>query len=285
MTEKFECHPKQALRNYKNNVPKGIFFSCKKCGEQFYYTFAGKYKVCPNCGYGFRVTARERLKMLTNDFEEWDEDISTNDPLHFPGYREKLAKAQQHTKLKDAVLTGKARLEDKNVALGIMDPDFIMGSLGTATGEKITRLFERATDQKLPVVIFTASGGARMQEGIHSLMQMAKISQAVNDHRAAGLVFIAVIMDPTTGGVTASFASQADIILAEPKAMLAFAGRKVIEKTIHKKLPLDFQSSENVYRNGFVDAIVPREKQISTLQQLLTIFTSKGWKAGMNNDK
>ncbi|MDF7672799.1 acetyl-CoA carboxylase carboxyltransferase subunit beta [Lactobacillus sp. ESL0701] len=283
MAAKFARHPKQALKDYEEKVPKGIFRYCQKCGAKFYFARAGKYHVCPNCGYGFRVTARQRLKMLTKQFTEWDTDLTTTDPLKFPGYQEKLTKAREQTKLQDAVLTGQAEIRGQQAALGIMDPAFIMGSLGTANGERITRLFEKATELSLPVIMFTASGGARMQEGIQSLMQMAKISQAVNDHRAAGLPYIVVIMDPTTGGVTASFASQADIILAEPKAMVAFAGRRVIEQTIHKKLPQGFQSAENAYQNGFVDAIVPRSQQVDKLGQLLTIFAGQKWR-GANGE-
>ncbi|UQS84222.1 acetyl-CoA carboxylase carboxyltransferase subunit beta [Bombilactobacillus thymidiniphilus] len=273
----FVRHPQKALATYHHNVPSGIFRYCNKCGAKFYFRRAGKFQLCPECGYGFRVTARQRLKMLTKDFQEWDADLVTQNPLDFPNYDEKLKKAQSKTKLQDAVLTGLADLDGQTAALGIMDPYFIMGSLGTANGERITRLFEKATAQKLPVVLFTASGGARMQEGIASLMQMAKISQAVNEHRQAGLLYIAVIMDPTTGGVTASFASQADIILAEPQALLGFAGQRVIEQTINKKLPADFQSVENVYQNGFIDAIVPRTEQVAKLGQLLTIFAAAGW--------
>lgn len=278
MSIKFVRHPDQALRNYKEKVPIGIFRCCPKCKVKFYFAKAGKYQVCPSCGYGFRVSAQDRLTMLTDDFIEWDTDLITKDPLNFPGYQEKLVKARAQTKINDAVLTGQAKIGKYDIALGIMDPQFIMGSLGTANGERITRLFERATAKKLPVVMFTASGGARMQEGIDSLMQMAKISQAVNDHRAARLPYITVIMDPTTGGVTASFASQADIIFAEPQAMLAFAGRRVIEQTINKKLPADFQTSEHAYEHGFIDAIVPRCEQVSKLQQLLAIFASHKWK-------
>ena len=283
MSIKFVRHPKQVLKDYREKVPTGIFRCCPKCRAKFYFTKAGKYQVCPNCGYGFRVNAWTRLNMLTNNFTEWDADLLTKDPLAFPGYKEKLTKARSQTKLNDAVLTGQAKIGGYYTALGIMDPYFIMGSLGTANGERITRLFERATTKSLPVLIFTASGGARMQEGIDSLMQMAKISQAVNDHRDAGLPYIAVIMDPTTGGVTASFASQADITLAEPKAILAFAGRRVIEQTINKSLPADFQTSEHAYERGFIDAIVPRCEQVSKLQQLLAIFAGHKWKGRRHN--
>ncbi|WEV43045.1 acetyl-CoA carboxylase carboxyltransferase subunit beta [Lactobacillus sp. ESL0684] len=277
MINKFTSHPTKALKAYQDQVPEGIYRSCKQCGSEFYAPQAGKYQTCPNCGYGFRVSAKERLKMLTDNFTEWDAEVVSSDPLDFPNYQTKLAQAQKKSQLQEAVLTGQAQFGDYQAGLGIMDPTFIMGSLGTATGEKITRLFEKATAKALPVIMFTASGGARMQEGIHSLMQMAKVSQAVNGHRDAGLAYIVVIMDPTTGGVTASFASQADIILAEPKAMIAFAGRRVIEQTIHKELPKDFQSAENAYQNGFVDAIVPRNEQVATLTQLLAIFASQKW--------
>lgn len=277
MAIKFSKHPYHALANYQENVPQGIFRICPQCKTKFYFRKLGKYRLCPNCGYGFRVTARTRLKMLTKEFSEWDETIATTDPLAFPQYQAKIKQMQTKTKLKDAVLTGQAKIGDYETALGIMDPDFIMGSLGSATGERITKMFERATAEKLPVIMLTASGGARMQEGITSLMQMAKISQAVNQHREAGLVYIVVMMDPTTGGVTASFASQGDVILAEPHALVGFAGRRVIEQTINKKLPPNFQSAENAFANGFIDAIVPRTEQKECLEQLLAIFAAKKW--------
>lgn len=282
MAIKFSKHPHHALENYQESVPKGIFRICPQCSAKFYFRKLGKYRVCPECGYGFRVSAKTRLKMLTKQFVEWDANIETSDPLNFPEYQDKVKKMQAETKLKDAVLTGQANIDGYETALGIMDPLFIMGSLGTATGERITRMFEQATAKKLPVVMFTASGGARMQEGIDSLMQMAKISQAINDHAQAGLVYIVVLMDPTTGGVTASFASQGDITLAEPHALVGFAGRRVIEQTINKKLPANFQSAENAMKNGFVDAIVPRNEQAKKLSQLLALFAAKRWEAHFN---
>ena len=187
----------------------------------------------------------------------------------FPGYQEKLKKARKVTGLKDSVLTGRAKIKGQECALGIMDPGFIMGSLGTVAGEKITRLFERATDQKLPVVLFTASGGARMQEGILSLMQMAKISNAVAAHKQAGLLYISVLTDPTTGGVTASFAMDGDIILAEPHALVIFAGRRVIEQTIHEQVSQSLQQAENVLKHGFIDRIVERQEEKQVLSWLL----------------
>jgi acetyl-CoA carboxylase carboxyl transferase subunit beta len=213
---------------------------------------------------------------LTATFTPWDEQLTTQDPLNFPGYAEKLARAQVVTQLNDSVLTGRAKIGTSFCALGIMDAYFMMGSMGTVTGEKITRLFERATQARLPVVLFTASGGARMQEGIHSLMQMTKISQAVAAHSAAGLLYVVVLTDPTTGGVTASFAMEGDIILAEPHVLVGFAGRRVIEQTINEQLPADFQRAEQVLQAGFIDRIVPREHLKGELAQLLQLHTSGG---------
>ena len=239
----------------------------------------GRYQACPSCQYGFRITARERLEWLVDDFTELDDQLQTKDPLDFPGYQAKLAKAQAKTKLNDSVLTGLAKIGQTSFALGIMDPQFIMGSLGTITGEKITRLFEEATRKNLAVVLFTASGGARMQEGIFSLMQMAKVSQAVKNHANAGLFYLTVLTDPTTGGVTASFAMQGDIILAEPHALVGFAGKRVIEQTIHQRVPEDIQAAETVLKEGFVDEIVPRFKKKETIAFLL----ATNQKGGLTN--
>lgn len=275
--KRFSSRSVSILKHYQAKVPNGIWMVCPHCGASFYFKRAGQYKVCPECGYGFRVTAHRRLRMLTKHFEAWDEDLETTDPTDFPDYERKIKKAQSVTHLKDGVLTGKAEIKGYPVAIGVMDPMFIMGSLGTANGERITRMFEKATAQHLPVVLLTASGGARMQEGIYSLMQMAKISQAVNQHADAGLAYVSVIMDPTTGGVTASFASQADVTLAEPKALLGFTGKRVIEQTINKQLPADFQSVENSFKRGFIDEIVAREDMADRIGQLLSIFGAKKW--------
>ena len=231
------------------------------------------YDQCPKCFYGFRIKARKRLTWLVDEFEELDQEIQTTDPLAFPTYTEKLQKAQTLTQLNDSVLTGKAKIATQTFFLGIMDPNFIMGSLGTVAGEKLTRLFERATKERRPVVVFTASGGARMQEGIYSLMQMAKISNAVARHAQAGLLYISVLTDPTTGGVTASFGMQGDLILAEPHATIGFAGKRVIEQTLKQKVPADLQSAETVLKNGFIDAIVKRSDQKQTLERLLRLHT------------
>lgn len=240
-----------------DRIPDGLFLACPYCGTQMYNKQLGDYRVCAKCGYGFRLQARERVALLTDNFEEMDADIEMTTP-DFPDYAEKLARAKSQTDLGESVLTGVANIEGEQVALGVMDSYFMMGSLGSMTGEKITRLFEYATAHQLPVVLFTASGGARMQEGINSLMQMAKVSAAVAAHQEAGLLYLVVLTDPTTGGVTASFAMQGDVTLAEPHALVGFAGARVIESTIHEKLPKDFQRVETLLENGFVDKIVPR---------------------------
>lgn len=240
-----------------DRIPDGLFLACPYCGTQMYNKQLGDYRVCAKCGYGFRLQARERVALLTDNFEEMDADIEMTTP-DFPGYAEKLARAKSQTDLGESVLTGVANIEGEQVALGVMDSYFMMGSLGSMTGEKITRLFEYAMAHQLPVVLFTASGGARMQEGINSLMQMAKVSAAVAAHQEAGLLYLVVLTDPTTGGVTASFAMQGDVTLAEPHALVGFAGARVIESTIHEKLPKDFQRVETLLENGFVDKIVPR---------------------------
>lgn len=261
----------KADKEAMDKVPEGLWQACPKCHQTVYHKELGKYKVCPQCGYGFRIGARERLSWLVdkNQFTEYDADLQTDDPLSFPGYRDKIAACQAKTNLNDSVLTGVAMIKKQRCALGIMDPQFIMGSVGRVTGEKITRLFERATREQLPVVLFTSSGGARMQEGIVSLMQMAKVSRAVKDHSDAGLFYLTVLCDPTTGGVTASYAMQGDIILAEPRSLVGFAGKRVIEQTMHQKVPADLQDAETVLKNGFIDAIVPRDKMRSAVAWLL----------------
>lgn len=250
-------------------MPSGLMQRCPNCGLEFFASRLDKYKTCPDCDYGFRLTARERLAWLCEESEEWFKDIQPSDPLHFPNYEAKVAAGKKKTGLNEAVWTGLAKIGGQETALAIMDPFFIMGSLGQMTGEKLTRLIEAATEKRLPVVVFTASGGARMQEGIYSLMQMAKVVNAVNRHKAAGLLYLVVLTDPTTGGVTASFASEGDITLAEAHAMVAFAGRRVIEQTIHEQLPKDAQRAETVLKHGFIDRIVLRQEEKETLAWLL----------------
>lgn len=254
-----------------DRVPDGLIKRCPKCGQEIFANKLDKYATCPNCCYGFRISAKHRIKWLVDDFDEWDAEIVPSDPLRFPNYDAKIQKAQKNSGLNESVLTGLARIKETKFALGIMDPTFIMGSLGQMTGEKLTRLFEKATEEKLPVILFTASGGARMQEGILSLMQMAKVSNAVAKHSQAGLLYIVVLTDPTTGGVTASFATQGDITLAESHAMVGFAGRRVIEQTIHEKIKPDLQDAENVLQHGFIDHIVKRQDEKELLHWLLQL--------------
>ncbi|MDN2452868.1 acetyl-CoA carboxylase, carboxyltransferase subunit beta [Lactobacillus sp. UCMA15818] len=257
-------------------VPSGLWIACPKCHQSLYHKDLGTYQVCPNCEYGFRITARERLAWLVDDFKELDADMKTTDPLNFPDYNKKLEKSRRNTGLNDSILTGIAKIQTEEFALGIMDPNFIMGSMGTVTGEKITHLFEDALKKRLPVILFTASGGARMQEGIFSLMQMAKISAAVRRHSNEGLLYITVLTDPTTGGVTASFAMQGDIILAEPRVLIGFAGKRVIEQTIHQKVPNNLQDAETVLERGFIDAIVQRRDLKQKLEWLLESHSKGG---------
>jgi acetyl-CoA carboxylase carboxyl transferase subunit beta len=264
----------------KPAVPDNMWAKCPNCKRTLYTKDMGAEKVCPYCSYSFRIGAWERMALTVDEksFEEWDNDLRTKDPLNFPDYLEKIAVMQKKTELNEAVLTGKAAIDGQVLGIGVMDANFIMGSMGTIVGEKITRLFERATEQRLPVVLFTASGGARMQEGIFSLMQMAKISGAVKRHSKAGLVYITVLTDPTTGGVTASFAMDGDVILAEPQSLIGFAGRRVIEQTIRQELPEDFQKAEFLLAHGFVDQIVPRHQLRETLSKLIRLHGMKGWK-------
>lgn len=230
--------------------------------------------VCP-CGHHFRMKARQRLPMLVdkNSFHELFRSRKSGNPLDFPGYSEKLETVQAVSGENEAVICGAAKIGGVSCCIFLMEPYFMMGSMGSVVGEKITTLFEFATAQHLPVVGFTVSGGARMQEGLLSLMQMAKTSAAIKRHSDAGLLYIAVLTDPTTGGVTASFAMEADIILAEPGATIGFAGARVIEQTTRKPLPKEFQTSEFVLEHGFIDAIVPRPNQKQMLSNLLQLHT------------
>lgn len=257
----------------KPEVPDELFSQCPGCKYTIYQKDLGSERICPHCGYTFRISAQERLALTIDmgTFLEMFKGIETQDPLKFPGYQKKLASMREKTGLDEAVVTGTALIKGEKVALGIMDSNFIMASMGTVVGEKITRLFEYATAEKLPVVLFTASGGARMQEGIMSLMQMAKISAAVKRHSNAGLFYLTILTDPTTGGVTASFAMEGDIILAEPQSLVGFAGRRVIENTVREDLPEDFQKAEFLLEHGFVDAIIKRRELPDTIARLVRL--------------
>ena len=259
-------------------VPAGLLCRCNKCKAPiFTEDVKANYNICPKCHAYFRLGALDRIRQVADEdsFEEWDKDLAAQNPLPFDGYEEKLAAAKLKTDLREAVVTGLCKIGGISCVLAVMDGNFMMGSLGKMTGEKITRAVEKATKLKLPLVIFTCSGGARMQEGIHSLMQMAKTSAAIKDHSQAGLLYISVLTDPTTGGVTASFAMEADIILAEPKALLAFAGPRVIQQTLGQKLPKGFQRSEFLLEHGFVDAIVERQNLRESLGNLLKLHEKK----------
>ena len=226
--------------------------------------------VC-SCGYHFRMKARQRIQMITDkgSFHELYPNMKADNPLNFPGYKEKLETVRVASSEKEAVVCGTAAIGKQKCCLFVMEPYFMMGSMGSAVGEKVTILFEYAVQHRLPVIGFTVSGGARMQEGLLSLMQMAKISASVKRHSDAGLLYIAVLTDPTTGGVTASFAMEADIILAEPGATVGFAGARVIEQTTRKTLPEGFQKSEFVLKHGFIDSIIQRSSQKKYLNELL----------------
>lgn len=229
--------------------------------------------VCPRCGYHLRMGARRRVALLCDggSFTERDGALESRNVLGFPGYEEKLEAARRDSGEKEAVLTGTAAVLGRPCAFFAMEPAFMMGSMGSMVGEKLTRLFEHATERRLPVVGYTVSGGARIQEGILSLMQMAKVSAAVKRHSDGGGLYIALLTDPTTGGVAASFAMEADIILAEPGALIGFAGPRVIEQTIRQKLPPGFQRAEFQLKKGFVDRIAPRGGQRELVALLLSM--------------
>ena len=264
----------------KPEAPEGILKKCNKCGAAILTdeVINGKY-ICPKCHGYFRIPAYKRIELVTDagSFEEWDAKIDEGErpenPLDFRGYTEKVEALRVKTGLDEAVITGKATICGYPVVIGVCDGRFMMASMGHAVGEKITRAVERATEERLPVVLFTCSGGARMQEGIISLMQMAKTSAALKRHSDAGFLYIPVLTDPTTGGVTASFAMLGDIILAEPGALIGFAGPRVIEQTIGQKLPEGFQRAEFLLEHGFVDRIVTRDEMKEVLGQILKMHT------------
>ena len=256
------------------SAPEGLWLKCPKCGEVVYRDDVKAHEyVCPKCEGYFRIGTRTRIRMVadTGTFQEWFTDLETENPLEYPGYEEKIADLQEKTKLHEAVTVGKCMVNGLETVLGVCDARFLMGSMGYVVGEKITRAFERATEEKLPVVLFTSSGGARMQEGIVSLMQMAKTSAAIRKHSEAGLFYLPVLTDPTTGGVTASFAMLGDVILAEPGALIGFAGPRVIAQTIGQKLPEGFQRAEFLVEKGIIDGVVERQELKETVWKLLNI--------------
>ena len=254
------------------SIPEGLWRKCNKCGQPIYVEdVKNNYYVCPKCGGYFRVHAYRRIEMLTDvgTFEEWNKEMPFSNPLDFPNYEKKVEAAREKSGLNEAIVIGKAKIDGNPAVVGVCDARFIMSSMGHVVGEKITEAVERATKEKLPVILFACSGGARMQEGIVSLMQMAKTSAALKRHHEAGQLFISVLTDPTTGGVTASFAMLGDIIIAEPGALIGFAGPRVIEQTIGQKLPEGFQRAEFLLEHGFVDMILPRKDQKHVIGQIL----------------
>jgi acetyl-CoA carboxylase carboxyl transferase subunit beta len=274
-------NPKKGIKKSEGKkqvqVPQGLYAKCKGCGSILYNKELDKnYKVCPKCGYHYQLSALERLYLTVDSgsFEEFDEKLNSKNPLGFPEYEEKIKKGQEKAKMTDAVITGMGKITGQPASIAIMDFQFMGGSLGSVVGEKITRAVERAIEKKTGVVIISTSGGARMQEGIFSLMQMAKTSAALGRLDEAGLPFISVLTDPTTGGVAASYSMLGDVNLAEPGAMVGFAGPRVIEQTIRQKLPKGFQRAEFLVEHGFVDAIVPRSEMKQTLGKYLKFFKS-----------
>ncbi len=268
--------PAQEAPAKKVKIPEGLWVKCDNCKEIIYRKEVEKnYKVCPKCDYHFRISASERLPYLVDEgsFLEVEDGLSPKDFLNFKDYKDKLKSSRKKTGLKDAVISGEAKIGGRAVSLVIMDFNFMGGSMGSVVGEKIVRAVERAIDRKMPFVAVASSGGARMQEGILSLMQMAKTSAAIAKLGDAGLPYISVLTDPTFGGVTASFAMLGDIIIAEPKSLIGFAGPRVIEQTIKQQLPQGFQRAEFLLEHGMVDMIVPRKDMRTTLGKVLDFFT------------
>lgn len=285
----FTRHKKDTIPDEKAkiDVPEGLMVKCDHCSHIFYRKEMKKNLfVCPECDYHHRLFAWKRIDSLfdASTFEEWDKDLTTANPLDFPEYLEKIEKDQKSTGLNEAVVTGKGLINDIPTAFAVMDASFRMGSMGSVVGEKIARAIEKAKEEKIPFIIFTASGGARMQEGVLSLMQMAKTSMAIERFSEAGGLMISVITHPTTGGVTASFASLGDYNFAEPHALIGFAGRRIIEQTTREKLPDDFQTAEFLLKHGQLDRIIHRHKMKETLSSILYIHSQNDEMSNENDD-
>lgn len=269
---------KSNIKQTKLKIPDGLWVKCEQCGLLMHYkTLYQNYKVCPQCQHHFPTSSNDRISQIL-DHKTWqpiDSKLTSTDPLGFCDqklYGKRLQDMKNKTGLADAVQTGLGKINNIQVAFGIMDFRFMGGSMGSVVGEKLTRLIEKATHLKLPVLILCASGGARMQEGMLSLMQMAKISSALYKHQQKQLLYLTIITSPTTGGVTASFAMLGDLIIAEPKALIAFAGRRVIEQTIREDLPNNFQTSEYLFEHGFIDLIISRTELKSKLYKILSLY-------------
>jgi acetyl-CoA carboxylase carboxyl transferase subunit beta len=274
--------PSFKSENKKRDMPEGLWQKCPDCGEVIHQlTLVENLRVCPKCDYHFTLEAMDRLQAFldADTFEEMDTDLQPTDILNFRGpkaYRESLLKYQKLTGMPDAVVSGTGRIEGRQIAVAAMDFRFLAASMGSVVGEKITRMIEHGTEHGLPVVIFTAAGGARVHEGLFGLMQMAKTSGALAYHAQAGLPYITVLTNPTTGGVSASFATLGDLILAEPKCMVGFAGPRVIRETTHQDLPPGFQTAEFLEDHGLVDMIVHLKKMRSTIAEILNYFSTEG---------
>ena len=279
IVDKIKKRENKALINKKANIdiPVGKWVKCEKCKEILYKeTVRENYNICPNCGHYFRMHIDRRLELIIDKgtYKRFDLNIETTNPLELEDYPKKLKILREKTGLEEAVACGTGKINGENIVICIMDSGFLMGRMGAVVGEKITYAIEQAIKLEIPIIIFCTSGGARMQEGIISLMQMAKTTEALTKLDEAGLLYISVLTDPTYGGVTASFASLGDIVLAEPNAMIGFAGQRVIEQTIKEKLPEGFQTAEFLLEHGFVDKIVERHELKETLYKLIKL--SKG---------
>ncbi|MET3682630.1 acetyl-CoA carboxylase carboxyl transferase subunit beta [Alkalibacillus flavidus] len=264
------------------DLPEGLMIKCPSCRKIFYRKEIEKNLLtCPNCQHHHQMSAPERIDTLFDDgsFEEWDADLTSENPLEFPDYLEKVEKDQKKTGINEAVVTGRGTINGLPTAIGVMDARFRMGSMGSVVGEKIARAIEKANEQGLPFILFTASGGARMQEGVLSLMQMTKTSVALERFDRSGGLFISYMTNPTTGGVSASFASLGDYNFAEPEALIGFAGRRIIEQTIREKLPDDFQTAEFLFKHGQLDRVVPRHEMKETITTILDIHQMGGGQA------
>lgn len=272
ITLKNEMQNNQQSQEKGPNIPNGMWIKCSSCGKTIYKKdLEDNFKVCTLCGKHYRMNSRERIELIvdTGTFRELDKNLITVNPLDFEGYEEKVNSFKEETGLSEAVVTGYGKIYGKDIVIAVMDSNFMMGSMGSVVGEKITRAIENATKHRLPIIIFTASGGARMQEGMFSLMQMAKTSAAIARHGEEGLPYISVLTDPTTGGITASFGMLGDILISEPGTLIGFAGQRVIEQTIKQKLPEGFQSAEFLLEHGFLDKIVKRQELKKVLYKIL----------------
>ncbi len=265
---------KKIVKTEKIDIPSDLFIKCESCQELIYNDdFLKSYKVCPKCNYHFRINARERLNLILDkgSFQELFTELRTTNPLDFPDYEAKIKSYQEKSNENEAFICGLGMINKIPVALGVLDSYFMMGSMGSVVGEKVTRLIETALEKRLPLIIFSASGGARMQEGIFSLMQMAKTTAALKYYQDAGLLYISVLTHPTTGGVAASFAMLGDIIISEPKSLIGFAGQRVIKETIKQDLPEGFQTAEFQLEKGFVDLICDRKDLRNVLGKILSM--------------